>query len=173
MSQTNLVWREKVAPSDEDAVRALCRSSGFFYEDEIEMAGDLVREHLAKGLASGYHFIFAEAGQATQGYACFGPIACTRFSWDIYWVAVDQVHRGQGLGKKLMHEVEARIAVLGGQRLYVETSSRRQYQPTRSFYATLGYRQEALLPDFYAPGDGKIILVKTLPSVGGLVPEQA
>jgi ribosomal protein S18 acetylase RimI-like enzyme len=165
MSRVDIVWREEVAPSDEALVGSLCRSSGFFYEEEIEVAEELVRERLDKGPASGYHFIFAETEQATLGYACYGPIACTRFSWDIFWVAVDQVHRGQGVGKRLMGEVEARISRLGGQRLYVETSSRRQYQPTRAFYEAIGYRQEAFLEDFYAPGDGKIVLVKTMASV--------
>ena len=37
-----------------------------------------------------------------------------------------------------------------------------QYESTRMFYSRRGYRQEALIPDFYAPGDAKIIYLKEL-----------
>jgi hypothetical protein len=46
--------------------------------------------------------------------------------------------------------------------VYAETSSRPQYEPTRSFYRACGYRLEARLEDFYAPGDGKVIFLKVL-----------
>ncbi len=31
-----------------------------------------------------------------------------------------------------------------------------------AFYLRCGFRREAFLPDFYAPGDGKLIFVKNL-----------
>jgi hypothetical protein len=46
--------------------------------------------------------------------------------------------------------------------VYVETSGRRDYAPTRAFYERAGYRPEARLADFYAPGDDKWIYVKPL-----------
>ena len=54
------------------------------------------------------------------------------------------------------------IRELGGRRVYVETSSRRLYAPTREFYTGLGYRRQALIPEFYGPGDVKIIYAKEL-----------
>ena len=50
----------------------------------------------------------------------------------------------------------------GGRRLYAETSGRAQYRPTRRFYRRAGFRREARLRDFYAPGDDKLIFVKEL-----------
>ena len=47
--------------------------------------------------------------------------------------------------------------------MYVETSSRPLYRPTRRFYQARGYAPQAVLPEFYAPGDDKMIYVKTLP----------
>ena len=41
-------------------------------------------------------------------------------------------------------------------------SNRHHYLPTRGFYLRCGYRQEALLKDFYAPGDDKVIYIKLL-----------
>jgi phosphoribosylformimino-5-aminoimidazole carboxamide ribonucleotide (ProFAR) isomerase len=61
-----------------------------------------------------------------------------------------------------MQRTEIIISDLGGKRIYVETSSRHQYQPTHGFYESCGYRTEAVLKDFYTEGDSKIIYVKTL-----------
>ena len=71
-----------------------------------------------------------------------------------------------GVGRALLAEAERRIAMIAGgaARIYVETSSRAQYQPTRAFYLRCGYRVAAELEDFYAPGDGKVIFVKAMPA---------
>ena len=61
-----------------------------------------------------------------------------------------------------MAAAETHIAARGGRRVYVETSSRAQYEPTRAFYLRCGYRVEATLADFYATGDSKVILIKVL-----------
>ncbi|MCX5832942.1 MAG: hypothetical protein NTV99_00205 [Deltaproteobacteria bacterium] len=57
---------------------------------------------------------------------------------------------------------EEKIAGLGGKRIYVDTSSRPLYEPTRLFYEKCGYRKEAVLKDFYAEGDSKFIYSKAL-----------
>ena len=93
----------------------------------------------------------------TVGYTCYGLIACTLASYDLYWIAVEESHRGGGLGRVLLEESERRIKAVGGQRVYIETSNRAQYLPTRGFYLRCGYSEEAVLKDFYAPGDDKVI----------------
>ena len=70
--------------------------------------------------------------------------------------------QGSGLGRRLMKAAENAIREHGGKRAYADTSSRAQYQPTRNFYEALGYHQAAYLPDFYAPGDGKVIYCKKI-----------
>jgi ribosomal protein S18 acetylase RimI-like enzyme len=160
----NLSFREQVIESDLEAVRRIVVSSGFFYPAEVEVAVELVADRLSRGESSGYHFLFAESDGRVIGYACFGPIACTLASYDLYWIAVHSEFRGRGLGRELLLAAEERIAALGGQRVYIETSSRSQYHPTRAFYQRCDYRQEAILADFYAPGDDKVIYLKVLSS---------
>jgi D-alanine-D-alanine ligase len=163
MSQApELSYRSEVRSEDRQAVRAILESTGFFYPEEIGVAVELVEERLQRGESSGYHFQFAEAGGQVVGYTCYGPIACTRASFDLYWIGVHQGHRRSGLGRLLLARAEEQIRRLGGQRVYVETSSRAQYDPTRRFYLACGYRLEAQLEDFYAPGDGKTIFLKVL-----------
>ncbi|MBU2549161.1 MAG: hypothetical protein KKB20_12150, partial [Proteobacteria bacterium] len=55
---------------------------------------------------------------------------------------------------------ETSVSQSDGGRIYVETSSREQYLPTRAFYLASGYRECAFFDDFYAPDDAKVVLVK-------------
>jgi GNAT superfamily N-acetyltransferase len=156
----SVTLRRDVSAGDPALVRDITESSGFFYPEEVATAVELVDERLAKGEASGYSFVFADDGARTVGYACFGPIACTKASFDLYWIAVHADGRGRGLGTILLEESERLIRAAGGRRIYVETSSRPLYEPTRAFYLARGYLEEARLAEFYGPGDAKVIYVK-------------
>jgi GNAT superfamily N-acetyltransferase len=150
-------------PEDAESVRRLAAATGFFSGEEIIIAGELVEETLARGEASGYYFMFAEDDCGDLiGYCCFGPVPLTRGSFDLYWIAVLPQRQGSGLGRRLMAAAEGEIRQRGGTRVYADTSSRDQYLPTRIFYEACGYRQAAVFPDFYAPGDGKVVYCKTL-----------
>lgn len=155
-------WRTEPRPADAGLVECLAAESGFFNPQEVAVARELVQERLAKGLASGYLFLFAEDQGKFLGYSCYGPIAGTAGSWDLYWIVVDLSLRGQGIGGLILRETEKLASEQGAARLYVETSSRRQYEPTRGFYLDRDYEIEAVLRDFYDVGDDKIILVKRL-----------
>ncbi|MBM4000700.1 MAG: GNAT family N-acetyltransferase [Planctomycetes bacterium] len=154
--------REKPRESDAAAVRSIVESTGFFHPYEVDVAEELIVERLRKGPSSGYHFVFAMLDGETIGYACHGPIACTQCSHDLYWLAVASPQQGKGLGRRLLGETERRIATMGGRRVYVETSGRPQYAATRTFYERCGYRLEATLDDFYAPGDSKCVYVRVV-----------
>jgi ribosomal protein S18 acetylase RimI-like enzyme len=157
-----IVFRYDVTREDRAVVRTIVASTGFFNPAEVEVAVELVDERLAKGPASGYHFIFAEQGGRTSGYVCYGPIAGTAASYDLFWIAVDISVQRQGLGKVLLAESERLIRLGGGGRIYIETSNRGHYVSTRAFYERNGYTLEAVLKDFYAPGDDKAIYVKAV-----------
>jgi len=157
-----IYFRESVTTADEQNVRRIVQSTGFFSLDEVTIAEELVMERLHKGLESGYHFLFADFNDQTIAYSCFGPIPATRFSYDLYWIAVHDHWRGKGIGRNVLEASEKAIKKLGGQRIYAETSGREQYQPTRAFYSSCGYKEEAVLEDFYAPGDAKYFYVKSL-----------
>lgn len=157
------LWRDEPVPADVEAVRDLVRGTGFFTEDEAVMAGDLVAERLEKGLeVSEYHFLFLGPAGAPLAYACFGPVCCAPGSFDLYWIAVRNDLRRQGLGRRVLGEAEARMKALGCRKVWVETSSRDLYAPTRGFYEKNGYVLEGTLRDFYAPGDHKAVYAREL-----------
>jgi ribosomal protein S18 acetylase RimI-like enzyme len=157
-----LSFRENVLPADVQVIRDIVASTQFFYEHEIDVAVELVEEHLQKGPRSGYLFLFAEQGGRTVGYCCYGEIACTEGSYDLYWIAVRDDCRSQGIGKILLEKTEALIAGLQGRVIWVETSGQKKYLSTRNFYLRNGYQEEAVLKGFYGPDDDKYIYVKRL-----------
>ena len=154
--------REELTPKDAARIHALAAVTGFFTAEEAAIAQELAEERLTRGAASGYHFLLAEEAGELLGFACFGPIPCTRGAYDLYWIVVRPDRQGGGLGRLLLTAAEERIAAAGGRRVYIDTSSRPQYAPTRAFYRACGFREEALLADFYDQGDGKTIFCKVL-----------
>jgi GNAT superfamily N-acetyltransferase len=157
-----VAFRYDVLPRDVENVRCLVEKTGFFREDEVAVAAELATERLNRGTESGYYFVMAEEEGRLSGYVCYGPIACTVSSFDLYWIAVEPGLQGKGLGKALLHEAERLIQDLGGDRIYVETSSKPQYESTRFFYERCGYETASVLKDFYAPGDNKVTYLKVL-----------
>jgi ribosomal protein S18 acetylase RimI-like enzyme len=157
----DISYRYDVRASDGDDIRRLVESSGFFSSQETGIAMELIEERISQGIQSGYHFLFAERAGNTVGYTCFGPVPGTLHSYDLYWIVVHYDFRQRGIGKLLLSKTEAIIRKGNGQRIYIDTSSRDQYGATRMFYEACGYRQEAVVKDFYGPGDSKVIYVKT------------
>ena len=155
-------WRYEVTPADVAAIREVTASTGYFHGDEIDVAAELVEERLAKGAASGYEFVLAECDGRLIGYTTFGPIPCTKSSFDWYWLAVRPELQGFGFGKQLLQHVETRSRTMGGTRLYCETSSRPQYSSTRFFYERMGFKLCEILDDYYDSGDGRATYVKLL-----------
>ena len=158
----NITFRTEPKPSDVEAVRDIVTSSGFFLEHEIPVAVELVQERLEKGIESGYLFVFAEIDNKPVAYACFGPIPCTINNFDLYWIAAHQSMRGRGIGSVLIKETEGAIRQMGGRYIYIETSGKAQYIPTRRFYDHNSYKLVATLKDYYDLDDDKVIYSKML-----------
>ncbi len=96
------------------------------------------------------------------GYVCYGPTPMTDGTFDLYWVASDPKVRGQGVGAAVVSAMEGDIRRRKGRLIRVETSAMEAYGPTRGFYASMQYREEARFRDFYRPGEDLIILAKRL-----------
>jgi ribosomal protein S18 acetylase RimI-like enzyme len=162
MNISRITYRKQIKPSDLEAIARIVQSSTFFSAEEIDLAYGLAAEKLADGDDCSYQFLFGEEEDFVWGYTCFGLIPATAGSFDLYWIAVDNHLRANGLGKQLLKKTEAIINKEGGRHIYVETSSRHQYQTTHRFYEGCGYIREALLKDFYAEGDSKVIYSKAI-----------
>jgi len=161
-SRPPVTFRYEVKPSDVEAIREVTASTGYFHDYEIPVAVELAEERLAKGAASGYEFVIAECGGRVIGYTSFGPVPCTRSSFDWYWLAVRPELQGFGFGKQLLRQVLVRAKAMGGTQLFCETSGRPQYATTRAFYEHMGFTLCELLDDYYDTGDGRATYCKPL-----------
>jgi len=154
-----------VKPTAEDgnAIRKIVSTSGFFSEAELATVDELWDEYILHGTkTSGYYFIVHKEAKSILGFACYGPHPLTESTFDLYWIVTDKHAKGRGVGKALMAEVEKEVQALGGSLLIAETSGKELYKPTRGFYKKRGYLKEAVIKDFYAPGDDLVMFTKKL-----------
>ncbi|MBN1693674.1 MAG: GNAT family N-acetyltransferase [Dehalococcoidales bacterium] len=151
-----------VSASDRTALIKILENTPEFKPSEIIIAKEVLDSCLKDPVNSGYFFLVAEDNNKVAGYICYGPAPLTDGTWDIYWEAVAQGKRGLGIGSSLIKAAEKEIIKSGGRLLLVETSSTAAYAKTRQFYKRHGYSEIARVPDFYEPGDDKLILQKRL-----------
>src|SRR4026209_1519667 len=158
--------------ADRGGVFRILESAGNFTPEEVATALELIDEWLELGEHSGYltYVLEARGGEASEvlGYVTFGPTPLTESTYDLYWIAVDKSkHRG-GVGKRLLKFTEEEIVRRGGKMLLIETSSQETYDGTIQFYERTGYELVGKIPEYYKPGDDKLIFAKQL-SIGGPV----
>jgi GNAT superfamily N-acetyltransferase len=147
---------------DKTSLMALLRATPEFKPAEVVVAEEVMDSYLADPAGFGYNTLVSEADSVINGYICYGPAPLTEGTWDIYWMAVSAEKQGRGVGGALLAHAEDKIKEAKGRLIVIETSSQPGYEKTRRFYANHGYEAIARLPDFYAPGDDKIILQKRI-----------
>jgi ribosomal protein S18 acetylase RimI-like enzyme len=148
--------------TDKPALMKILRDTPEFKPAEVAVAEEVIDSYLLNPDGSGYHVFVAEADSAVTGYIGYGPTPLTEGTWDIYWIAVAPEKRGKGIGEALLAHAEDKIRQTQGRLIVIETSSQIGYEKTRHFYSGHGYQVIGRLPDFYAPGDDKLILQKRL-----------
>ena len=155
-----LKLRSRLTEKDPETIRNITADTGFFRPEELKIAEGLAEEALKK--PDEYLFYFAENPTETLGYACYAEIPCTVGSYEIYWLAVRKSAQGLGIGRLLTEAAEEDIAKRKGRKIYISTSGSSLYSGTRAFYKKLGYRKDAVLKDFYLPGEDQVIYVKDI-----------
>ena len=143
---------EPAKPEDRQGILAVTANIGIFTDEEKDTVRELWDEQ-----EKGYNFLVAREGERLLGYSCFGERALTEGTYDLFWIAVDPSARRLGAGKTLMRATESEVQKRGGRLLVVETSGLDKYESTRTFYDAAGYEKEAVIRDFYKPGDDLVI----------------
>jgi GNAT superfamily N-acetyltransferase len=147
--------------NDKAAVLALVRATDFFTDAEVVVAEELLDIYLGRPDQKDYDVVIVEDGTGgPAGYMTWGPTPLTEGAYDLYWMAVAPPEQGRGRGKELVRWLETEVARRDGRVILIETSSQPKYQGTRRFYADLGYKEVARVPDFYRAGDDRVIYAK-------------
>jgi ribosomal protein S18 acetylase RimI-like enzyme len=155
----------KIRPMTQDdkpEVIRLLQALPEFEPPEIAVAEEVIDSYLDNPSGSGYRIQVAEVESRVAGYVGYGLAPLTEGTWDLYWLAVSAEKQGGGIGRALVTLAEDEIKRAGGRLIIVETSSKPGYEKTRHFYLNQGYEIVGCIPDFYAPGDDKLILGKGL-----------
>jgi GNAT superfamily N-acetyltransferase len=146
---------------DKGAVLDLVRATNMFTPAEVGVAEELLDIYLGVPDQKDYRAVVVEdEGGGVAGYMTWGPTPLAEDAYDLYWMAVSPAEQGKGRGKALVRWLEAEVRGLGGRMIVIETSSQPRYQPTRQFYINLDYKEVARVPDFYKPGDDRVIYAK-------------
>jgi GNAT superfamily N-acetyltransferase len=136
---------------DKEAILDLLQETDMFTPAEVAVAEEIMDIYLTRPDQTDYGVVVVEnADGGVAGY----------MSYDLYWMAVAPKEQGRGHGKTLVKWLEDQVKSWDGRMIIIETSSQLKYHPTREFYMRLGYKEVARVPDFYKPGDDRIIYVK-------------
>ncbi len=147
---------------DRDPILRFMRNTGFFHEGEMQVAREVLDDAIRDGANGHYQSFSLMEGEKPVGWICFGPTPCTMGTYDIYWIGISPKHQGRGYGRALLEFAERSIRRAKGRLVIIETSGRSTYDSTRGFYLATGYRESARVPDFYMPGDARVIYSKPL-----------
>jgi len=100
------------------------------------------------------------AGDVVIGFCFFRPEPLAEGTWNLLAIGFRENHQRHGYGAALIAEVER--ALVNERVLIVETSGTSDYANARAFYDKCGYDREAVIRDYWADGDDKVIFRKAL-----------
>jgi GNAT superfamily N-acetyltransferase len=151
-----------MVPEDKAAVMRILEATPEFTPGEVFVAEELIDCYISDPVGPDYLILVAEVNSKVEGYICWGLTPLTEGTWDIYWIATAREKQGKGIGTALLASAEAKIKESQGRLAFIETSSKPGYEKTKRFHLSHGYELICQIPDFYAPGDDKLILQKRL-----------
>jgi GNAT superfamily N-acetyltransferase len=156
-----LIEIRTVQPGDRARIHQILVATNVFTEEEVHVALELIDTVLHHPEQRDYEIYTAVTEKNNVvGYYCVGPTPLTQGTFDLYWIAVDPLVQGHGIGHRLdMHAVE-RIRSLGARLLIAHTSSLPRYEKTHMFYLRNGYTELARIKEYYKHDDDLVIYGK-------------
>lgn len=130
---------------------------GVFRPDEVAVGEEVLRDAVKQGPGGDYRVTVAVLDGRQVGWACHGLVPLTDATYDLYWIAVDPLVQGIGLGRQIVEHVAGELRKTGARWLLAETSATANYEPTRQFYLRTGFAELSNIPDFYRKDDGRLI----------------
>jgi len=148
-----------------DRILEIAVKTQVFSAQEIEILREVAGDYV-KRPDENYSLITVHDQSDLAGFIIFGRTPLTENTWDLYWLALDPVCHGRGLGMQLMNDLFARTGTQQGRRavIRIETSSRPEYARARQLYLRSGFLQAGRIDHFYQSNDHLMIYSKQLSS---------
>ena len=153
------------APDDAEAIRGLALDNGMFRDDEMHLFDEVLSGFFDGTMVDHSWIVREDEHGEILGAAYYAPEPFSDRMWNVYFIAVRPGSGRSGIGGELITHVESSLRGRGegvARTLIVETSSLPEYERSRSFYAIQGYAEAARIPEFYGPGDDKVVFWKKI-----------
>ena len=145
------------APSDLPAIERVLEDTELFPTEMLEA----MIEPFFNDADSQDRWLVCEVDEVgVIGFSFTRPETLADGAWNLLAIGFRLAHQGKGYGAKLIAEVEKSLH--GERILIVEASGLDEFAATRRFYETQGYTREAVIRDYWADGDDKVIFWKAL-----------
>lgn len=148
----------KVINKDIPALKSILDTIELFPSEILE---DMMSDYL-NNFDSAEIWFTATENDSPISIAYCAPEKLTEGTFNLYAIGVRKDIQGKGIGTKMMAYLEEELKAKGHRILIVETSGTADFKQTRQFYENLNYTKEAVLRDFWAEGDDKVIYWKKL-----------
>lgn len=146
-----------IVVEDVPAIKAILDSSQLFPSELLE---DMISGYWSPDTEEIW-FCYEEEG-IPIGFGYCAPEKLTEGTYNLYAIAFLVEQQGGGRGTQMMRYIEHVLKEKNARVLIVETSSLEEYKLTRAFYEKCGYDQEAVIREFYAEGEDKVVYYKKL-----------
>ena len=153
----------KTVRQDAAGVLRLAAAEPLFSREDREVVEELLFDYLEETEPGDYRYLTAIDGGRVVGFACYGPTPLTHGTFDLYWICVSRRQRRRGYGLALLKGVIRGVRREGGRLIVLDTSARRSFAPTRSFYEAAGFKSRARVPAFYGRGDDLVMYYFPMP----------
>ena len=126
-----------------------------------DMLADMLSGFLSDGVNNDLWLTCESEGEAI-GFCYASPEQLADGTWNMLAIAVLPAAQSKGAGAALVAELESRLRETGQRVLIADTSGTDEFARTRKFYRKNGYSEEALIREFWGPGDDKVTFWKSL-----------
>jgi len=147
-----------VIPEDIDILKTIIEQNDLF---PCELLDDMISPYFKQEYETDFWITYMDNGRPVA-IAYYAPERMTEGTYNLYLIAVSPDYQGKGIGKELLVHIENHLKNRGERILLVETSGLPAFESSRNFYRMNNYHQEAVIREFYAQGDDKVVFWKKL-----------
>lgn len=147
-----------VTTADVDDLKLVLDSCELFPSDYLD---EMISDYFNNAETEDHWFTFLiDEKPVAIGYCI--PEKLTEGTYNLLAIGVSQNAQRKGVASAMMEYIEQQLKQNNGRLLLVETSSDDAQMAARKLYQKIGYKQVAVIDDFWKEGEDKIVFLKQL-----------
>ncbi len=147
-----------VTTADVDDLKLVLDSCELFPSEYLD---EMISDYFNNAETEDHWFTFLiDEKPVAIGYCI--PEKLTEGTYNLLAIGVSQNAQRKGVASAMMEYIEQQLKQNNGRLLLVETSSDEAQIAARKLYQKIGYKQVAVIDDFWKEGEDKIVFLKQL-----------